>query len=310
MLGLFSTVPAVLILFYYIHKEKWPITRAHLAIGTFFTATLIPLALYYGAKVLQGAGGAKIWKVGISNLAYSCLEFSGFAGLLPARQVLRALARNSESVWPSVPPRIFLAAFLISFFLLMVIWLIKSRRQLSDWSKSCLFFFVASFSLLWLVATVVHFPFWGRHLAASFPAYICLIGAFLGYLWSKVLGGRALVIAFFISLTTSSLLLRFSPDHAKDDYRGAAHWLLTHFNQGDTIWWAADDAAARFYGLKNLDFVANLDSAALALRTQPGLVAISKLDVYDAHGAIQQWLEINSFQQVASFQSFTIWAPP
>jgi len=313
MLGLFSAIPAILILFYYIHKERWRITKVPLAICAFFTAALLPVGFYYWSKVSQGAGGAKIWKVGISNLAYSCLEFSGFAGLLPARQALRALARNSEticSVWPSASPRTVLAAFLISFFLLMGIWLIKSRRQLSGWSKSCLFFFVASFSLLWLVATVVHFPFWGRHLAASFPAYICLIGAFLGYLWSKGLGGRALVIAFFISLTTSSLLLRFSPDHAKDDYRGAAHWLLTHFNQGDTIWWAADDAAARFYGLKNLDFVANLDSAALALRVHPSLIAISKLDVYDAHGAIQQWLKINSFQQVASFQSFTIWAAP
>lgn len=320
MLGLFSTVPAVLILFYYIHKKKFPITRAHLAIGIFFTVTLLPLGLYYVSKVLQGAGGAKIWKVGISNLAYSFLEFSGFAGLLPARQVLRTLARNSESVWPSVSPRIFLVAFLISFFLLMGIWLIKSRRQLSGWSKSCLFFFVASFSLLWLVATVVHFPFWGRHLAASFPAYICLIGAFLYCLWSKGLGGRALVIAFFISLTASSIFLRFSPDHAKDDYRGAAHWLLNHSKHGETIWWAADSAGGRYYKIFSLNpgeapatrslHIMNPDLAQLETLALPKFVALSKLDVYDSRGSIQQWLKTNSFLQVASFQSFTIWASP
>jgi hypothetical protein len=39
-------------------------------------------------------------------------------------------------------------------------------------------------------------------------------------------------------------------------------------------------------------------------------IALSKLDVYDANGAIQQWLKTNSSQQVASFQSFTIWAHP
>ena len=323
MLGFFSTIPALVILLYYIHKEKWPITRAHLAIGTFFTATLLPLGLYYGSKVLQGAGGAKIWKVGISNLAYSCLEFSGFAGLLPARQALRALARNSESVcsvWPSASPRTVLAAFLISFFLLMGIWLIKSWRQLSGWSRSCLFFFVGSFFLLWVVATVVHFPFWGRHLAASFPAYICLIGAFLGYLWSKGLGGRALVITFFISLTVSSLLLRFSPDHAKDDYRGAAHWLLNHSKPGETIWWAADSMGGTYYKIFSLNpgespsipslHIMNPDLARLETVAFPKFVALSKLDLYDAQGAIQQWLKINSFQQVASFQSFTIWAAP
>ena len=173
MLGLFSTVPAVLILFYYIHKKKFPITRAHLAIGIFFTVTLLPLGLYYVSKVLQGAGGAKIWKVGISNLAYSFLEFSGFTGLLPARQVLRTLARNSISacsVWPLTPLRIVFTTFLISFFLLMVIWVIKSWRQISGWPRSCLFFFVASFFLLWCAASLVQFTFWGRHLAASFTA--------------------------------------------------------------------------------------------------------------------------------------------
>jgi hypothetical protein len=323
MLGLFSTIPAVLILFYCIHKEKWPVTRAHLAMGMFFTATLIPLGLYYGSKVLQGAGGAKIWKVGISNIAYSCLEFSGFAGLLPARQALRAMARNSEticSVWPSASPRAVLAAFLISFFLLMGIWLIKSWKQLSGWFRSCLFFFVASFFLLWCAAAVVHFPFWGRHLSSSFPAYVCLTGAFLSSLLSKGLRGKALVIAFFISLTASSLFLRFSPDHAKDDYRGAAHWLLNHSKQGETIWWAADSAGGRYYKIFSPNpgeapatrslHIMNPDLAQLETLALPKFVALSKLDVYDAHGAIQQWLKTNSFQQVAFFQSFTIWATP
>jgi hypothetical protein len=323
MLGLFSTIPAVLILFYHILKEKWPVTRAHLAIGMFFTAALSPLGFYYATKVLQGAGGAKIWKVGISNLAYSYLEFSGFAGLLPARQVLRTFAHNNisvYSVWPLAPLRIVLIAFLISFFLLMGIWLGKSWRQLSDWFRSCLFFFVASFFLLWCAATVVHFPFWGRHLAASFPAYVCLIGGFLRHLLSKGLGGKALVITFFISLSASSLLLRFSPDHAKDDYRGAAYWLLNHSKQGETIWWAADSAGGRYYKIFSLNpgeaptttslHIMNPDLTDLETVAFPKFVAISKLDVYDAHGAIQQWLKTNSFQQVATFQSFAIWAAP
>ena len=323
MLGLFSTIPALVILLYYILKEKWPITRTSLVIGVFFTAALIPLGLYYGFKVFQGAGGAKLWKVGISNLAYSCLEFSGFAGLLPARQALRAMAHNRDSVcsvWLSASPRAVLAVFLISFFLLMGIWLIKSWRQISDWSRTCLFFFVTSFFLLWLAATVVHFPFWGRHLAASFPAFICLVGAFLGCLWSKGLGGRALVIAFFISLTASSLLLRFSPDHAKDDYRGAAHWILTHSKPGETIWWAADPTGGTYYKIFSLNpyespsipslHIMNPDLAHLETVPFPKFVALSKVDVYDARGAIRQWLKTNSFRQVASFQSFTIWAPP
>jgi hypothetical protein len=157
-------------------------------------------------------------------------------------------------------------------------------------------------------------------LAASFPAFICLIGAFLGCLWSKGLGGRALVITFFISLTASSLFLRFSPDHAKDDYRGAAHWLLAHSKPGETIWWAADPTGGTYYKIFSINpygstpilslHIMNPDLAHLEIVAFPKFVALSKLDVYDAHGAIQQWLKTNSFQQVASFQSFTIWTSP
>jgi hypothetical protein len=123
-----------------------------------------------------------------------------------------------------------------------------------------------------------------------------------------------------ISLTVSSLLLRFSPDHAKDDYRGAAHWLLTHSKPGETIWWAADSMGGTYYKIFSLNpddspsipslHIMNPDLARLETVAFPKFVALSKLDLYDAQGAIQQWLKTNSFQLVASFQSFTIWASP
>ena len=149
----------------------------------------------------------------------------------------------------------------------------------------------------------------GRHFTPSGPSFFWFLS--LGPKISKKFHWtHGAALALLVLWTASDYRLATEPSHRKDDYRGAVQWLATHAQKGETIWWAADDAAARFYGLKNLDFVANLDSAALALRAQPGLIAISKLDVYDAHGAIQQWLKINSFQQVASFQSFTIWAAP
>jgi hypothetical protein len=54
----------------------------------------------------------------------------------------------------------------------------------------------------------------------------------------------------------------------------------------------------------------NPDLAQLETLALPKFVALSRLDVYDAHGAIQQWLKTNSFQQIATFQSFAIWASP
>jgi hypothetical protein len=54
----------------------------------------------------------------------------------------------------------------------------------------------------------------------------------------------------------------------------------------------------------------NPDLAQLETVAFPKFVALSKLDVYDAHGAIQKWLKTNSFQQVVAFPAFTIWAAP
>jgi hypothetical protein len=129
-----------------------------------------------------------------------------------------------------------------------------------------------------------------------------------------------LVIAFFISLTASSLLLRFSPDHAKDDYRSAAHWILAHSKPRETIWWAADPTGGTYYKIFSTNpyesppisslHIMNPDLAHLETVAFPKFVALSKLDVYDVRGVIQQWLKTNSFRLVASFQSFTIWASP
>ena len=149
----------------------------------------------------------------------------------------------------------------------------------------------------------------GRHFTPSGPTFFWFLS--LGPKISKKFHWtHCAAIALLLLWTASDYRFATEPSHRKDDYRGAVQWLATHAEKGVTIWWAADDAATRFYGLKDLDFVANLDSAALALKAQPGLIVISKLDVYDAHGAIQQWVKTNSFQQVASFQSFTIWASP
>jgi len=149
----------------------------------------------------------------------------------------------------------------------------------------------------------------GRHFTPSGPTFFWFLS--LGpknakkFHWT-----HCAALALLVLWTASDYRLATEPSHRKDDYRGAVQWLATHAQKGETIWWAADDAAARFYGLKDLDFVANLDSATLALRAKPSLIAISKWDVYDTQGAIQQWVKINSFQQVASFQSFTIWISP
>jgi hypothetical protein len=129
-----------------------------------------------------------------------------------------------------------------------------------------------------------------------------------------------LFVVYPCFVSTSCFSLRLAFRHSKDDYRSAAQWLLKHTRPGDVVWWAAVFASGRYYkilpqpsstGLLTSPLhIMNPDLSYLETVPPAKFIALSKLDVYDANGAIQQWLKTNSFQQVASFHSFAIWAAP
>jgi hypothetical protein len=188
---------------------------------------------------------------------------------------------------------------------------------------ACLAVFLGSAILLFLAALVVGFPFWGRHLAPVFPAFVAASG------WVLFLGWRAPSLAIKISavsllslLLLSSLMISFAPMHAKDDYRSAAALALETVNEGGAIWWAADRSAAQFYGLTTIvpdgvasveasedgAFMANSrDAAYFAALPEPSLVILSKVDVYDRGGSLLCWLGENQYKLVARKPAFSFY---
>jgi hypothetical protein len=108
----------------------------------------------------------------------------------------------------------------------------------------------------------------------------------------------------------SDVRLATLPEHRKDDYRAAAHFIHDNRLPGETVWWAADDAGARFYGLTDYKPMANASRAALSAAPPPAWVVLSKVDVYDGQGSLREYLAARGLRPEAVFQSFAIYRFP
>ena len=276
---------------------------------------------YYVWTLALGAKASGVGKTNLSSFLFCFYESLGFLGLGPSRADLRISPLASLHSF-AIPLLCYGAG--LTIFLVFVFYMSTKRPlcfQALPWPIFAALFFALTFSFT--AGLVVPFRVTGRHLMPFFP--FALLG--LAFLTSHAFDQSKHRSVFFISVYlvlafASCFSLRYAGRHAKDDYRGAAEWVLDHRHASDVVWWAADPAGGMFYKVLPIGNNPQLNSLAFGLPLMnpvyselekapfPRLIALSKLDVYDAHGAIHQWLKINSFQQVASFQSFTIWASP
>jgi hypothetical protein len=276
---------------------------------------------YYYWTLALGAKASGVGKTNLSSFLFCFYESLGFLGLGPSRADLRV--SPFASLHSFAIPLLCYGAGLTIF--LGFVFYMTSKRPLSSqalpWPIFAALFFALTFSFT--AGLVVPFRVTGRHLMPFFP--FALLG--LAFLSAHAFGQSKHRSVFFISVylvlaLASCFSLRSATRHAKDDYRGAAEWVLDHRHPSDVVWWAADPAGGMFYKVLPIGNNPQLNPLAFGLPLMnpvyaelekapfPRLIALSKLDVYDAHGGIQQWLKIKSFQQVASFKSFTIWAYP
>jgi len=292
---------------------------------------LIAIVLFLGCGALLGGYyywtlglGAKASGVGKTNLPsflFCFYESLGFLGLGPSRADLRVSPLASLHSF-AIPLLCYGAG--LTIFLVFVFY-ISTKRPLClqplSWPIFAALFFALTFTFT--AGLVVPFRVTGRHLMPFFPFALLVLAFLSAHAFDQSKHRSAFFISVYLVLALASCFsLRYAARYAKDDYRGAAKWVLDHRHASDVVWWAADPAGGMFYKVLLVEHNPQLNPLAFCLPLMnpvyselekvlfPRFVALSKLDIYDAHGAIQQWLKTNSFQQVASFQSFTIWAQP
>jgi hypothetical protein len=304
-------------------RERWLIvrgTRARIALGALWCAAF---GAYYVWRVASGAKGAKMWDVGVQNLGFALYEFAGFAGLGPGRDELRELARTGSvlGVIHGLAAD-FIWIVLLSLLLAVVGVMLRAawqkgerRREVAFYAAICALVAGATLAL----ALVARFPFWGRHLAPVFPFYCALLVLAFHCLqrtsWPAVV--RVGVMASLLALLAfSSAQLRWSPRHAKDDYRSAVRTALSALRAGDKVWWSADTEAAAYYRLPLSKGTPEPRKATLLLLDRPELIAIlpvpdmiimSKRDIYDPTGRVAQLITTKGFRPTQYFKAFTVW---
>ena len=276
---------------------------------------------YYYWTLGLGAKASGVGKTNLSSFLFCLYESLGFLGLGPSRADLRLspLASLQSFFIPLLCYGVGLSLFL--GFVFYMTFKGPLRFQGLPWAIYAALFLALTFSFT--AGLVVPFRVTGRHLMPVFP-FILLGIAFLScHAFDQSKHRSVFFISVYLFLAFASCFsLRYAARHSKDDYRGAAKWVLDHRLTNDVVWWAADPAGGMFYKVLPVGHNPQLNPIAFEFSLMnpiyselekvpfPRFIALSKLDVYDAHGAIQQWVKTNSFQQVASFQSFTIWAPP
>jgi hypothetical protein len=333
MLGVFWVFAAcVYVLLHHLRQSTWRelLRGVNALLLGFFLVAIALLTAYYVNSLLLGAGGSRLASSTPFTVLSAAYEVLGLAGIGPSRLELRSLGPVALA-----PYAVGLFAAASVLLTVLAVGLNEARvrfgtRELLLISALGLFpvgvVIYSGFAMQWRVA--------GRHLFATLPLLNLVLALGLTTLlqadgrWRLRLR-RLLAVSALLLLVYSSLSLRFSPQHRKDDYRAAAALAKEALAQGQRVWWAADVIGARYYALPGefdvmgeltsqhkplacsdlpgVQAIANASAPCLLTLTPPDVVILSKPDTFDTKGDIAGYLKAQHFAVVQSLPAFTIW---
>lgn len=294
---------------------RWPavvLGPAFAVVGVFYATTLFRGTTYeYGGP-------------SPAHFAMALYEHAGLGGMGPPRNLIRSLSLDVFGPYLA-PLGLGVAGLLYCAVSALGSGIDRRARLLcAAWA--------GSFALAIAVAYVVNSRFLGRHVAALLPL---LLFAAMGCLRRK----RQLVVLGLLWLAADARY-RFVADYDKDDYRAAVGDVVGRAKQSEgAIAWAADPLTANYYGLalqdwdrghyyefdyssgmRKVDYGTSAtgvivenwhaDAVERFVKGQRGqfYLALSKPDLYDAHGGWRRWIANSGAGPVARYRTFEIYA--
>ncbi|MCX6922179.1 MAG: hypothetical protein NT154_03010 [Verrucomicrobia bacterium] len=168
------------------------------------------------------------------------------------------------------------------------------------------------------VGFVAHFRVLGRHFAPLIPVLLLLFTSGLDVLWSrKSAWAGGVAVLFCVLSLASSLFLRFSQRHEKDNYRAAAAMARTALENGQLVWWNAAPEGAQYYGVSMTPRPGGVGAALLVLNPTPEtlknlpapyMIVASKPDLYDSQSCLSDYVQSHGYRTAGKFNAFVIWA--
>ena len=325
LFGILTVLPVWAAILWRAWREHWPRPAGWPLAISVALVWCAGFGIHYLLTLSRGAGGVRLWDVGLQNIGFAIYEFAGFSGLGPGRNELRELAQlggHSAVLHGFAHGFIAMAVLAAAYAALLGGVILRGakmeNRPAAMWIAGI---FAVNCATLVLLALVAHFPFWGRHLAPAFPFFCALL--LLGIRELKFVirpvPARAVTVVFFSLLTLSSLGLRFQARHAKDDYRAAASIAKQAMSAGQSVWWSADPEAARYYRLGSparadasdrLIFTRDVSPEILAGTTPPQVIVSSKPDAFDPLGTVVAFIRLHHYRSGQKLSGFQIFLRP
>ena len=299
--------------------HKWRIKREAVIALTSFFVLISFLGAYFTWTLLRGAGGARLWDVGITNFGFAIFEFSGANGLTEPRYVLRDLAKKGQYGLLSLKlagPSTFFGILYIIILGLPVFSLRKSRYSIY-WIAMALVVSISFWGLL-MLALIAKWPFWGRHLAPAFPFFVAwlALSAVIIYQQNNKKIACTLTGILAIVLMVSNINLHFNQRFQKEDYRYAAALAKKQVEQGKVVWWVAYDAPARYYEVSLKPFgdwnegtikAVNLDRKDMEKVSKPDIIVYSRPEDLDRNNVVSQLIKQHNFKEKAKLHGLLIY---
>jgi hypothetical protein len=288
-------------------------------------ALLTGLATYYAWTLSVGARASSVGETNLLTFGFIFYEMLGFAGLGPGRNDLRENA--IAALKPYLPAlliyglilTLFIFSFLFTFFKNPPL-AIKSLKHSGRPMLLIVAAAVAAGLCVFLMGILKDFRVIGRHLMPIFPFVLLGFSCAAAYMWnSRKAVLKSSVLLVLIASAVSALSIRFSPRHAKDDYRSAAAVALETLGKEGTVWWAADEAGGKYYNVRLIStdeipagersgiVVSRLNFKRLSSLPSPDLVIISKPDIYDPRHEIRNFCIRNGLSSIGNPKAFSLY---
>jgi len=278
------------LLFFRKYSGRWLLSRANLVL---LAVGCLPSLAWYAWLVLHGTSGAKLWNVGIANLAFALYEITGFAGLGPGRLALRlagltGLGGIANSLRPFAPWLAIHGVLVVAALALVGARLLAGpgAEKNAPWPFVAISVgaSLAGAATLFVAAILTGFPVWGRHFAPMVPVVVGSLGLAMQSMLerrNRLLGLTSVVAAaLLVTLSASSGLVRFSERHAVEDYRGAVALAGQATRTGLAVAWYADDRALEYYE-SELPSKTEISVGHITASRKSTAVFVSKPDISD-----------------------------
>jgi hypothetical protein len=282
------------------------------------TATLLAIAWDLGTT-LRGIAVTTTPSHPLESFAFAFYEIAGIAGIGPGREDLRRLGAASLAPFAGL-----IATWGLVLGGLATAGVVRLLRRNTPSAAIVLAGVLLPLGILLALAETAHWRVVGRHLLPLvwWFAYAVAWGVTRrpgspqpGVSWP--LAGAA-----FVLLTVSSLQIAFAARHEREDYRGASRAALARDHAGDVVWWVASPFGPEYYGRDEPvrrggsteadRFLVLLNPAAGGLDSlpAPALVALSRGETFDEHGAVARYVRTNGYRPDGSLRGFELWWCP